>query len=96
MDIYYKILKLSTKRDITDKDVRKAFHRLALKCHPDKVKEVTPASSAHFRLIMEARDALLSHLKGCDNYVKCDAVRRDTVQRRDKCDDDDIFDSIFS
>ena len=46
---YYKTL--GVKKDATDKEVKKAFRKLALKYHPDKNSE--PGAEEKFRKIAE-------------------------------------------
>jgi len=51
---YYKTL--GVKKDATDKEVKKAFRKLALKYHPDKNSE--PGAEEKFRKIAEAYEVL--------------------------------------
>uniref|UniRef100_A0A1A8G6S3 DnaJ homolog subfamily B member 9 n=1 Tax=Nothobranchius korthausae TaxID=1143690 RepID=A0A1A8G6S3_9TELE len=51
---YYEIL--GVPRDATERQIKKAFHKLALKHHPDRNKD--PGAEAKFREIAEAYEAL--------------------------------------
>lgn len=56
---YYDILGVS--RDATERQIKKAFHKLALKFHPDRNKE--PNAEAKFREIAEGeRDSHKSNI----------------------------------
>jgi hypothetical protein len=48
---------LGLKPGVSDQDVRKAFRKIALRTHPDKVKH---DSSGVFRRLVDARDALVN------------------------------------
>jgi hypothetical protein len=49
---YYKILGVN--RRATDEEIRKAYHRGALRWHPDRNQENKEEAEANFKLISEA------------------------------------------
>ena len=51
---YYKIL--GVKRNATDDEIKKAYHKMALKYHPDKNND--PGAEDKFKEIAEAYDVL--------------------------------------
>lgn len=55
-DDYYKVLGVS--RDASDKDIAKAYRKLALKYHPDKNQDDREAAEAQFKKVSEAYDVL--------------------------------------
>ena len=60
---YYKILGIE--RNASDKDIKKAYHKLALQFHPDKNKE--PIAEKTFKEISEAYE-ILSNKQEKQNY----------------------------
>lgn len=55
---YYDILGVPS--DATERQIKKAFHKLAMKLHPDKNK--SPDAEAKFREIAEGKRVFLCHL----------------------------------
>ena len=53
---YYKIL--GVKRDATEKEIKKAYRKLALQWHPDKHKEDKEVAEEKFKEIAEAYEVL--------------------------------------
>ena len=53
---YYEVLGLG--RDASEDDIKKAFRKLAMQCHPDRNKE--PGAEAKFKEISEAYEVLSS------------------------------------
>jgi hypothetical protein len=77
---YYKVLNLNHQR-ATDKDIRQAYKKLALKFHPDKNKNV--GTEEKFKLILEAHNVLMDpverakfdrKLKDYSQCSKCSAI----------------------
>ncbi len=62
---YYSILGLSNNKNITEKDVKDAFKRLAKIYHPDKNPNdpLKKEKELRFKLLIEAKDAILKKLK---------------------------------
>uniref|UniRef100_A0A3Q3IX98 J domain-containing protein n=1 Tax=Monopterus albus TaxID=43700 RepID=A0A3Q3IX98_MONAL len=53
---HYEIL--GVKRDAGDDDLKKAYRKLALKCHPDKNLDSAEEAAEQFKLIQAAYDVL--------------------------------------
>ena len=61
---------LGVERDASDKDIRKAFRRLALKHHPDRFAgDERGVAEEHFQGITEAFN-VLSHPESREKYDK--------------------------
>lgn len=62
---YYSILGLNNNRNITEKEVKDAFKRLAKIYHPDKNPNdpLKKEKELRFKLLIEAKDAILKKLK---------------------------------
>lgn len=58
---YYEILRVSPKA--SDEDIKRAYHHLAKKFHPDRNQENTRLSELRFRLINEAYAGLKTREK---------------------------------
>lgn len=58
---YYKVLGINRNANISQ--IKKAYHRLALKYHPDKVKEVDKDKEDKFKKISEAYQVLSDPIK---------------------------------
>ncbi|KAJ0234000.1 DnaJ domain-containing protein [Hirschfeldia incana] len=57
MDVaYYKVLQVD--RNAKDEDLKKAYHKLAMKWHPDKNPNSKKEAEAKFKQIAEAYDVL--------------------------------------
>lgn len=65
----YKILDID--EEATDNDIRKAYKKRALKCHPDKNPD-NPEAAAEFVRLTEALEVLLDAAarKAYDNFLK--------------------------
>jgi hypothetical protein len=53
---------LGVRRDATLEEVRTAYHRAALKCHPDAFQGDTHEAERLFREVTEAYETVLQHL----------------------------------
>lgn len=88
---YYEILEI--KRDATPSDIKKAYHKLALKWHPDKNKD--PNAVEKFKLISEAYDTLSTPEKKSiyDQYGK-EGLNKNHMEFDDR-NMFNIFEQIF-
>ncbi|KAL0666931.1 hypothetical protein Bca4012_029635 [Brassica carinata] len=64
---HYKVLELNS--DASDDEIRSNFIRLALKWHPDKLKEEDSATS-RFQEINEAYQGAIRPVQGADIYLQ--------------------------
>lgn len=83
---YYKILEIN--RDATNRDIKKAYHKLAVKWHPDKNKD--PSAVEKFKKIAEAYE-VLSDIEKRTSYD-----RFGTVSEKLDFDPTEIFEHFFS
>jgi DnaJ-class molecular chaperone len=88
---YYEILEI--KRDASPSDIKKAYHKLALKWHPDKNKD--PSAVEKFKLISEAYDTLSTPEKKSiyDQYGK-EGLNKNHMEFDDR-NMFNIFEQIF-
>lgn len=85
---YYKVLGIN--RNATIKEIKKAYHKLALKWHPDKNKNNIETANKKFREITEAYDTLSNETKR-RNYDMFGKVDNNTIN----INPDEIFKSFF-
>lgn len=94
MSDYYKVLDIP--RNATANDIRKAYRKLALKCHPDKNPDNEEEASRKFRDIHEAYNVLSDDTKRkvYDRYGK--AGLSEANYKRRKADVGPVFGQGFS
>ena len=54
---------LGVERDASDSQIKRAYHKLALRYHPDKNPEQVEETSRKFREVVEAYEALCKHFE---------------------------------
>lgn len=77
---------LGIKRTATEKEIEKAYKKLALKCHPDKSD--APDAADKFRVLYEAYEVLKDRNKR-DNYNRFDLPKA-SASSRSHYDDDNV------